>query len=244
MGSEGKGPEAGAACNGTERDPAPSPVLPSVDRSPTGVKSVSIAVIMFRRPQRRLPEGHERPVDTSDCNAGCSNPFPVRDEGVVRQRDFLAANSWLRFPRGSSKPTRRITVARTGHPAWVPTPESRRLEVRAGIEPAYADLQSDASPLCHRTPGAEPIKRGRPTLASPGRGHPVRTIPDSHSRSVAAEAQPVCRVGGPSPGGTQPKPADYAHSAVSGKPAYAKNSRLAFAARALYMTENPDRMRR
>ena len=28
------------------------------------------------------------------------------------------------------------------------------LEVRAGIEPASADLQSDASPLCHRTPGA------------------------------------------------------------------------------------------
>jgi hypothetical protein len=27
------------------------------------------------------------------------------------------------------------------------------LEVRAGIEPASADLQSDASPLCHRTPG-------------------------------------------------------------------------------------------
>jgi hypothetical protein len=26
------------------------------------------------------------------------------------------------------------------------------LEVRAGIEPASADLQSDASPLCHRTP--------------------------------------------------------------------------------------------
>ena len=28
------------------------------------------------------------------------------------------------------------------------------LEVRAGIEPAYADLQSAASPLCHRTPGS------------------------------------------------------------------------------------------
>src|SRR4051812_22776509 len=28
-----------------------------------------------------------------------------------------------------------------------------KLEVRAGIEPASADLQSDASPLCHRTPG-------------------------------------------------------------------------------------------
>ena len=33
----------------------------------------------------------------------------------------------------------------------------KKLEVRAGIEPAYADLQSDASPLCHRTPG----RRGR-----------------------------------------------------------------------------------
>jgi hypothetical protein len=30
----------------------------------------------------------------------------------------------------------------------------QRLEVRAGIEPAYADLQSAASPLCHRTTGA------------------------------------------------------------------------------------------
>ncbi len=28
------------------------------------------------------------------------------------------------------------------------------LEVRAGIEPAYTDLQSAASPLCHRTNGA------------------------------------------------------------------------------------------
>src|ERR1700712_1828887 len=30
----------------------------------------------------------------------------------------------------------------------------KALEVRAGIEPAFADLQSDASPLCHRTPVA------------------------------------------------------------------------------------------
>src|SRR5579862_8476822 len=27
----------------------------------------------------------------------------------------------------------------------------KKLEVRAGIEPTYADLQSAASPLCHRT---------------------------------------------------------------------------------------------
>lgn len=27
------------------------------------------------------------------------------------------------------------------------------MEVRAGIEPAFEDLQSSASPLCHRTPG-------------------------------------------------------------------------------------------
>jgi hypothetical protein len=27
----------------------------------------------------------------------------------------------------------------------------RKLEVRAGIEPTFADLQSAASPLCHRT---------------------------------------------------------------------------------------------
>ena len=29
-----------------------------------------------------------------------------------------------------------------------------RMEVRGGIEPPYADLQSAASPLCHRTAGA------------------------------------------------------------------------------------------
>jgi hypothetical protein len=29
-----------------------------------------------------------------------------------------------------------------------------KLEVRGGIEPPYADLQSAASPLCHRTAGA------------------------------------------------------------------------------------------
>lgn len=28
---------------------------------------------------------------------------------------------------------------------------ARILEVRAGIEPTYADLQSAASPFCHRT---------------------------------------------------------------------------------------------
>ena len=32
--------------------------------------------------------------------------------------------------------------------------EGEGLEVRAGIEPAFEDLQSSASPLCHRTPGA------------------------------------------------------------------------------------------
>jgi hypothetical protein len=40
---------------------------------------------------------------------------------------------------------RRRSVA---HDTWFV-----ELEVRAGIEPASADLQSDASPLCHRTPG-------------------------------------------------------------------------------------------
>jgi hypothetical protein len=32
-------------------------------------------------------------------------------------------------------------------------PWVKNLEVRAGIEPAYADLQSATSPLCHRTKG-------------------------------------------------------------------------------------------
>ena len=46
---------------------------------------------------------------------------------------------------------------------------TEKLEVRAGIEPTYADVQSAASPLCHRTNGAwlyilaQPasVKRGR-----------------------------------------------------------------------------------
>ena len=46
------------------------------------------------------------------------------------------------------------------------------LEVRAGIEPAYADLQSAASPLCHRTQGNRPWATNRRNLplASPARG--------------------------------------------------------------------------
>ena len=31
---------------------------------------------------------------------------------------------------------------------------SDEMEVRAGIEPTFADLQSAASPLCHRTPSS------------------------------------------------------------------------------------------
>jgi hypothetical protein len=38
------------------------------------------------------------------------------------------------------------------------------LEVRAGIEPAFADLQSDASPLCHRTPEASLGAKNRRNL--------------------------------------------------------------------------------
>jgi hypothetical protein len=38
------------------------------------------------------------------------------------------------------------------------------LEVRAGIEPASADLQSDASPLCHRTPEARLGAKNRRNL--------------------------------------------------------------------------------
>jgi hypothetical protein len=40
------------------------------------------------------------------------------------------------------------------------------LEVRAGIEPAYADLQSDASPLCHRTPGRRAVYRAPVAMGS------------------------------------------------------------------------------
>jgi hypothetical protein len=55
------------------------------------------------------------------------------------------------------------------------------LEVRAGIEPAYADLQSAASPLCHRTGQAkdadisgEPPSRVK-SHATPRRLPPART---------------------------------------------------------------------
>jgi hypothetical protein len=53
----------------------------------------------------------------------------------------------------------------------------RRLEVRAGIEPASADLQSDASPLCHRTPERKP----RIWFAKPYRvkSHPATSWPTS-----------------------------------------------------------------
>ena len=39
------------------------------------------------------------------------------------------------------------------------------LEVRAGIEPTFADLQSAASPLCHRTIGQA---QGGKTVKSAG----------------------------------------------------------------------------
>ena len=52
---------------------------------------------------------------------------------------------------------------------------SQWLEVRAGIEPTYADLQSAASPLCHRT-SAGPCLSAR-------RGHRVNP--------VAAQCQPT-----------------------------------------------------
>ncbi len=48
----------------------------------------------------------------------------------------------------------------------------RRVEVRAGIEPTFADLQSAASPLCHRTPGSWSgwKNRGNPPVCGPA-GH-------------------------------------------------------------------------
>ena len=52
------------------------------------------------------------------------------------------------------------------------------LEVRAGIEPASADLQSDASPLCHRTPetGLGAKNRGNLPVAAP-RGVRISEFP-------------------------------------------------------------------
>jgi hypothetical protein len=56
--------------------------------------------------------------------------------------------------------------------------EGNGLEVRAGIEPASADLQSDASPLCHRTPetGLGAKNRGNLPVAAP-RGVRISEFP-------------------------------------------------------------------
>ncbi len=62
----------------------------------------------------------------------------------------------------------------------------KKLEVRAGIEPAYADLQSDASPLCHRTPAGDSgvEKTGRnapvsgPTVLIAGLSEIIQIDPD------------------------------------------------------------------
>lgn len=55
--------------------------------------------------------------------------------------------------------------------------DRERLEVRPGIEPGFTDLQSVASPLCHRTPerrggiwfgSAVGVKSGLFDIAGPG----------------------------------------------------------------------------
>jgi hypothetical protein len=86
------------------------------------------------------------------------------------------------------------------------------LEVRAGIEPAYADLQSDASPLCHRTPdarlgtGAADKPRsvpGRRLAGSPGiiqigparrRDNPARRRPAAHGRGYGSRDSRPCAI--------------------------------------------------
>jgi hypothetical protein len=59
-----------------------------------------------------------------------------------------------------TRPGRRRIGSKRAIWCWLLRAE---LEVRAGIEPASADLQSDASPLCHRTPdggfGAEKLQK-------------------------------------------------------------------------------------
>src|ERR1700758_3013087 len=52
--------------------------------------------------------------------------------------------------RGSSARLGRGGSNARGYAAR-PITTGRALEVRAGIEPTFADLQSAASPLCHRT---------------------------------------------------------------------------------------------
>ncbi len=56
------------------------------------------------------------------------------------------------------------------------------LEVRAGIEPAYADLQSDASPLCHRTPERRAVY---PRRTPPGQERPAPPTPNPRFASGA-----------------------------------------------------------
>ena len=80
----------------------------------------------------------------------------------------------------------------------------KKLEVRAGIEPAYADLQSDASPLCHRTsvvarriscaarpgvksgPAVRRTKSAVPVLAGYPGSHPAWRSPNAACISPAA----------------------------------------------------------
>ena len=71
-------------------------------------------------------------------------------------------------PRPLPPPCRPPSPACRASP---PKPKTtrQRVEVRAGIEPAFKDLQSSASPLCHRTPPAQPalIHANRPPVNPP-----------------------------------------------------------------------------
>ena len=73
---------------------------------------------------------------------GKPRPLPFVVFSFDRPKSGFGANWRLPGPHGVRKIFRKTGG---GHN------HLNMLEVRAGIEPAYADLQSAASPLCHRT---------------------------------------------------------------------------------------------
>ena len=91
--------------------------------------------------QRRNRVKPEKAVDNP-----ASDALPAAD-----MTDYM--DWWRKFAPGRAVGVRRFGAT-----------EGSGLEVRAGIEPASADLQSDASPLCHRTPEASLGAKNRRNL--------------------------------------------------------------------------------
>jgi hypothetical protein len=79
--------------------------------------------------------------------------MPGRYKPVTRQRrmGWKLSRTAAKNLRSNCGPTGPRWVRSKGALIAAPPMPLRLLEVRGGIEPPYADLQSAASPLCHRT---------------------------------------------------------------------------------------------